>query len=445
MEEIQKKIAIFTTFSDYSQAYSLTRIASEQIKMLTRNGYKPIVIVQEGFKPQDAFSLPGVVIKEIPNVICHNEVKKDETFDDDVNKIEIALEKILKDVSVVISHDVIYQPAALKHNFAARRVAKKNPKIKWLHWIHSATSPITLNALRGMFTDEYLDLVKKPFPKSLYVFFNDYSRPRIAEDFGVSEELVRIVHHPSDIGQVLGLTKDIDEFATKYKMFKADAICVYPARLDRGKNVEVAIKTMAMMKDFDLIPRMIVVDFHSTGGDKVTYRDDLKNIGIDWGLNKEELIFTSEVKEDWNVEVPYVDTQAIMRLSNVFIMPSKSESYSLVLQEAGIVGAVCVANFDFPPFRDIFGPNLIYRKYSSNIDIMNGMAGETNTLYGPGNISDEERPHHEKIYHRETAGMIAAKLNGYSNLALSSFLRKNRNLDYIFKHELEPLFHEEIK
>jgi len=167
MEEIQKKkVAIFTTFSEYSEAYSLTRICSEQLKMLTRHGYKPVVIVQEGFKPEKAFTLPGVEIKTIPNVICHNEVKKDETFDEDVEKIKAELLKILEDVAVVISHDVIYQNAALKHNFAARMIAEKYPSLKWLHWIHSATSPVTLNALRPLFTDQYLELVKKPFPNS---------------------------------------------------------------------------------------------------------------------------------------------------------------------------------------------------------------------------------------------------------------------------------------
>ena len=440
MEEIQnpKRVAIFTTFGEYSEAYSLTRIASEQIKMLTQNGYHPTVIVQESFEPKKAFLLSGVKIARIPTVACHNEVKKDESFDEDVNKIELALETILKDIDVVISHDVIYQNAALKHNFAARRVADKHP-IKWLHWIHSATSPITLNALRPIFSDQYLDLVKKPFPNSLYIFFNDYSIPRIAKDFGVSEELVKVVHHPSDISQVLALSKDVAQFMRDKSLLDADAICVYPCRLDRGKQVEMAIKTMAMVKDFKLKVRMIVVDFHSTGGDKLTYRDDLKNVGIDWGLSADELIFTSEYKEDWKVEVSYEDCLGIMRLMNTFIMPSASESYSLIAQEAGIMRNVMVFNQDFPPFRDIFGTNAIFRKYSSNIDVLSGLSGNTNTAYGPDNASDDERKHHEKLYHRETAGQIVARLH-HPEMAMADYLRKYRNLDAVFKRELEPLF-----
>jgi hypothetical protein len=198
---------------------------------------------------------------------------------------------------------------------------------------------------------------------------------------------------------------------------------------------------MASLKEFDLKVRLIVVDFHSTGGDKITYRNELKAMAIDWGLNEQELIWTSEERPEWKVEIAHDHVMALMRLSSVFVMPSVSESYSLITQEAGLNKVVAVLNFDFPPFRDIFGSNAIYRKYSSNIDIMNGFDGNTNTSYGPGGISDEERKSYDRKYHIETAGLVAAKLLHSSDLQLSIFLRKYRNLTYVFKHELEPLLY----
>lgn len=433
------KVAIFTTFADISEAYSLNRVVQDQIKMLVGNGYPVKVIVAETFQPRGIYADERVEIVKIPLVPVHNEVKKDPSFDDDVTKIEQGLMLALEDASVVITHDVIYQNAALKHNFAARRIAEKLPQLRWLHWIHSATSPVTLAALRSYFSDEYLNLVSKPFPNSYYVFFNHYSIPRIAKNFGIEENIVKVVHHPSDLKDVYGLSDEIDQMCREKGIYGADAIAVYPARLDRGKQVEMMIKTMACMKKFDLKVRAIVVDFHSTGGDKVTYRDDLKAMAIDWGLNSDELIFTSEVRPDWRVEIPHSDVMGLMRIQNVFVMPSVSESYSLVAQEAGLNKSVMDFNFDFPPFRDIFGPHALYRKYSSNIDMLSGMDGNTNTSYGPDSISAEERKHHEKVYHTETAGLIVAKLNDGGPMQMSIFLRKFRNLDYVFKHELEPL------
>jgi glycosyltransferase involved in cell wall biosynthesis len=443
MPNSQKRIVIFTTFSEYSKAYSLNVVVQDQLKMLLNAGYSPCVIVNEGFEPQGIYADERVTIKKIPNVAVFNEVKKDENFDGDVKALENALDSIIKDVDIVLTHDVVYQNACLKHNLAARKVATKYPNVKWLHWIHSATSPQILSALRPIFGDEYQEIVKTPFPNSYYVFFNHYSIPRIAENFGVPEESVRVVHHPSDLKEVYGLSEKVDKFVRDKKIYSVDAVCVYPIRLDRGKQVEVVIKTMAMLKEFGMSVRVIIVDFHSTGGDKVDYRDELKTMAIDWGLNSDEIIWTSETYDDWAAEVDHSDVMSLMRMSNVFIMPSVSESYSLITQEAGMNKVVAVLNFDFPPFRDIFGQNAIYRKYSSNIDVMNGMDGNTTTEYGPTKASPEERKMHEKIYHKETAGMIAAKLRSYKDLALSIFLRKYRNLDYVFKQELEPLFFEE--
>ena len=103
-----------------------------------------------------------------------------------------------------------------------------------------------------------------------------------------------------------------------------------------------------------------------------------------------------------------------------------------------------VLNADYPPMRDIYGANAIYRKYSSNFDVMadenNAYTASTHTetKYGPANI--EDRTSFERAYHHETAGMIVKHLLGDPSLAMQTFLRKNRNLDYVFHHYLEPLF-----
>jgi glycosyltransferase involved in cell wall biosynthesis len=280
------------------------------------------------------------------------------------------------------------------------------------------------------------------------VFFNEISRDIIAKNFGVTTDDVRIVHHPSDFYEVYGITsRELKSFIDKREIFSADAIFVYPIRLDRGKQVEFVIKTAASVKELGMSVRCIVVDFHSTGGDKVTYRDELKQIGIDWGLTPKELAFTSEFCEDWNVRIPHEDVLAMMRFSNCFVMPSVSESYSLITQEAALTKNLIVLNQDFPPFRDIFGPKNIFRKYSSNWDVMAGFdeamreGSRTDTAYGPPNISLAERKHYEKLYHKHTAGMLVDKLINDPTLATNRFIRKNRWLDVVFKKELEPLFY----
>jgi len=443
------QVAIFTNFFDYDPAYSLIRVTEDQIKMLNRHDYPVTVIVSDSFESQGEFK--NCKLEKVPNVPCHNEVKKDPTFEEDVKAIEKALKKILKGKQVCITQDIAYKPSELKYQVALRRLLKNNEEyrnITFLHWINSATPPITLNNLMGVFTDEYLNLFKEPIPNSYYVFFNEISRDVIAKNFNVKKDRVRIVHHPTDLDEFYGVTdENLKRFIQKREVYQADAICLYPIRLDRGKQVEYVIKTMAKIKDFDMDVRCIIVDFHSTGGDKVTYRDQLKKIGLDWGLTPKELAFTSDFCEDWRVRVPHDAVLALFRMSNIFVMPSVSESYSLITQEAALAKNILVLNQDFPPFRDIFGKAALFRKYSSNWDILAGYdeaVGEgshTKTDYGPGNISPKEREKYEELYHKDTAGKLVDQLNNNLAIAMQRKIRKERNLDYIFKHELEPLFY----
>ena len=437
-----KRIAIATNFSDADPAYSLNRCVQDQIAMLRIGGYDPVVVVAESFQPKERYL--EAELRRIPNVPCHNDIKKDPTFDDDVAKLVDAFRIAFKDIDIVLTHDFVYQPAALKHNMACRKIAEEMPNLRWMHWIHSATPPYTLAQLRPFFQEEYLKLIDKPFPNSYYISFNNILAPSIATNFNVLRENVKVVPHPTDVCRYFDFDPIVTRMVAEKRLLDADATCVCPIRLDRGKQVEYVIKTMACMKDFGMNVRCIVADFHSTGGDKVVYRELLHKIGIEWGLNNEELIFTSEFDEKWRVEVPWNVMRNLYTLSNVYINPSVSETYSYTAQEAGMTGAVMVLNADYPPMRDIYGANAIYRKYSSNFDVMadenNAYTASTHTetKYGPANV--EDRTAFERAYHHETAGMIVKHLLGDPSLAMQTFLRKNRNLDYVFHHYLEPLF-----
>lgn len=430
-----KEVGILTNFTSHDNAYSLCNVVEDQIKMLLMAEIKPVVFVQESGwwkNPDNIKDLPyaQAEIVMIPGVACHNEVKIDETFQDDVDKLAEAIEARAKDLDVILTHDVIYQPAAMKHNVAARKVASKYPNIKWLHWIHSATSPYTLTQQLKIFQDAYIDNITQKFPNSKYVFFNHMSIKRIAHNFKIDESDVAIVHHPTDVYEMMRFTPIMREFSDKHNLLDVDYIALYPARLDRGKQVEYMIKTVASLKKLNNSVRAIVADFHSTGGDKVTYRENLKQIGKEWGLLDNELIFTSEFIPEWKARVPRDIVGMLFQLSNVFVMPCVSESYSLVAQEAALLGNIIVANEDFIPFRDILGPHVIWRQYSSNIDRTTIMDGSTNTNYD-----------NEQMYHMETAMKIVAEAEKSIEFQQKQRVRKTRNLRYIMNHELVPLIY----
>lgn len=426
-----KRVAILTTFGSYSEAYSLNRVVMNQIRMLVDHGYKPVVIVGQNFTPVKDYADPNVEIRRIPDVPVFNEVKMDASFDQDVTALERELAKDLEGVDVVLTHDIVYQPAAVKHLVASKRIAARRPDLRWMHWIHSATSPYTLQELRPLFVDEYAKIIREKFPNSFYIFFNNYSIYRIAKNFNVDESDVKVVHHPTDMKMFYKLEDSTWQVVKRYHILEADVIGTYAIRLDRGKQVERYIKTIAAFKRLGKSVRMIIGDFHSNGGDKVTYRQELKETAKKWGLDSSEVIWLSEQKSDWEVEVPYEVIADFFHLSNVFVMPSVSESYSLITQEAGLSGVTMAVNFDFPPFREIFGPAVHsgdYSKFSSNINVMTGLDGDTKST-----------PNNEPEFYLTLAKILNYDLENDRSLKLKTFLRKERNLDYVFEHELEPL------
>ena len=428
-----KTVCIFTNFSSYSPAYSLNRVVQNQIRMLVDHGYKPVVIVGDNFVPQEDYADPQVILKRIPDVPVSNEVQMDSTFDQDVTLLEKVLSEALDGVDVVLTHDIIYQPACVKHLVAAKRIAERRPDLRWLHWIHSATSPYTLSNLRPLFVDEYAKIIGEKFPNSFYIFFNHYSIPRIAQNFKIDDGDVKIVHHPTDIKSFFKIEDDSWDLIVKHDILSADVICTYPIRLDRGKQVEKVIKTISGLKHLGNTVKLIIGDFHSTGGDKVDYRKECQKIAEEWGL-KGDVIWLSEQKADWEVEVPYKNISDFMRVSNVFVAASVSESYSLITQEAGLSGVAMITNRDFPPFRDIFGWTPHQVPFSSNINALTGLDGDTTTK-----VEDE------KTFYLDAARMLEYELKNDRTLVLKTFLRKERNLDTIFRKELEPLFSYEAK
>ena len=433
----KKKVTIATTFTGADPAYSLNRVVQDQIKMLLTHGYEPTVIVAEGFKPVEAYAYPKVTIKEIPNVPVSNEVRMDNTFSQDVRRLEGVLATILAEVDICITHDIIYQAAALKHQIAAKRVAKTLPNLRWLHWVHSATPPDRLANLTQHFADEFAKEIQIEFPNSYIIYFNQWFIPAVARSFNVSENKVKWVPHATDFFRFKKYEKDTIRLIEMKNMLEADAICIYPIRLDRGKQVQYVIEVMAMLKTLGKSIRVIIVDFHSTGGDKLTYRDELKKLAIQWNLNNEEITFTSEFLPDWHLQVPWEVVSDLMDLANVFIMPSASESYSLITQESGLSRQAQVLNFNLAPLMSVFGNNPYYRKFGeSAVDLMdNTVAGHTKTEYS-----------NERMYMLEVAALLNSELENNRVLAQERFLRQKRSIKYIFKTHIEPLFYlEELK
>lgn len=436
-----KNICIATTFKSDDTAYSLCNVANDQLKMLVGAGYKPVVLVTKGFQGGRMYKNPNVEIRELPDQARSNQIsgQVDQDFTKDVQELQDAFVNTLRDIDVVITHDFVYQPDALKHRIAlAKAHDEALPQLRFMHWIHSGINPYRMSALRGDMPDAYRNVMKDVFPNSFYVYMNEWSRPRIGREYGIAEHLVRIIPHPTDYFGFAKYDQDTVKLVHDKRLHQVDYVAVYPIRLDRGKQVQCVIKAMASLKRHDMTVRVVIVDFHSNSKDpndpKYQYRQELKEIAIDWGLNEDEITFTSEYNpEKWDLEVPASVIADLFDISNVFIMPSASESFSLVTQEAAMKGNLLVLNRNFPPFREIFGQAAIHWPFDSAVSVTDVAEGSTTVNY---NGKDGERNDYMML-----AKNIIAKTLNYQNQTRRNLLRL-RTLESVFRHHFEPEMHD---
>lgn len=397
--------------------------------MLTRAGYNPVLITSSGWDPPEDSIFGQVETKRITSAHVYGYPQEfNDTDKEEIEELYTAINEILPDDAVVITHDLIFLPDYVKHNVACRRIAEERPDIHWIHWIHSATSPNTLIQERAMYGEKYKELLNSKFPNSIVAYPNSYDIPRVAVNYSYEEDEIFEVPHPID--PIEGMHPVVKHLYDSEQLWKPEVLMIYPLRLDRGKNADCNVRLMKGLADISTTSKLIFCDFQSTGDDKVTYREDLKSLAASLGV-AERVVFLSEADPSAHLEVPKQVVLDLFTLSNVFLMPSKSETYSLVTQEAMSRGNFCILNHDFAPFRQVYGKHAIYRQFSANI-AFNGYDGEITTTH-----SDPD------AYYKDIATNIRYWLTHDKTIGAKTWVRTERNLDTVFKKYLEPLIHAE--
>lgn len=334
-----KKIAILTTFYEADSGYSLIAVVETQIRMLIDNGYNPIVIVQENFKTDKLLWQPEQIdIRPIlPNLGASS------------GEIKDALYGALKDVDVCITHDIELLGTYSEHKKAIRSM---DLNVLWLHWIHSRPTPGANSP-----------------PKGHIVYPNSCDVNVVIESYKLqgSENRVhscRAAHaiDPVGIWNYDNLTKEI---VRETNLLDSDISMVYPIRLDRGKQPEKIIRLLAGVKRAGYESKLVIVDWQSSGEKFQKYIDELNQLAESLFVDN-DVFFTSRIDDRCNQGVPRHVVTELMDLSNVYVHPSKVETYSLVVHEAILRGNLVCLNHDFPPMRELYGDSAIYFDFGSD-------------------------------------------------------------------------------
>ena len=423
-----KKIGILTTFDSWDQAYSPCQVVSNQLSMLLKYGYTPVLFTLDIFK--DNNKVPeGVEIRAVLPTLTYEPYQgiKDSRnvpthFEEDVAKVVPAYEQNFKDIDIMFCHDIIFQDSFLPFNAALRKmVIPKN--LHFYHWTHSGPS-LRLDNLQPPI--EFLFSLP---PQSTLVYMNGYDTVRIAEMYGVYPKDVRVVHNPIDYTTASNLNPLTKKIINDFNLNEADVIGVYPLSTTRmgagGKQLHKAIKVMAGIASLGKKVKYIIPNAHANGDREKMAIQEMKMTAQALGLGADNLIFTSLIDvPTYEGGISHEVVLELFELSDVFIFPSVSENGPLVLLEAALKKNLMILNEDFTPMKDFIGNNALYFKFDSVMTTTN-------------------HPRGEDVYYQDVAKIIIAELESNRVYKAHREVRQKFNLDYVFRAEVEPLIFEQ--
>lgn len=419
MRKTNKKlrIGIVLLVNDLSPAYSPVEVTKGQIHMLKRYGHDITLLLEKNCRTRYLNTKGINLLKCLPQIKPQR--KKSKRL---VKQIRKSFEKSIKNLDVIITHDLINLTENLPYRLAIKEAATKSPKTTWLHWIHS-------NVYK-----------RKPFfknsPKGKIIVPFHGKRKTLASAFQTNSSNINTVYHvvdPQAENSFHHLTKKIID---DYNLLNRDIVQLYPASMFNiiQKNTHLLIKMFAIMKILGKKVTLIIANsYFRTKQDQETV-NKLKNFAHALGLSKEEVVFSSDI--DLGNQEKGLPHQVIMELfgfvTNIFILPSHSETFSLITMEAALGKNLLVLNKSLTCLKNIFSHNhAIFQHFGAY----------------PSSLSKNIRLRHKIPKRKENlkliklAKKIIRLLSKQKPLLANKRLKEQLNMDWIYKNQLEPLLY----
>jgi hypothetical protein len=143
-----------------------------------------------------------------------------------------------------------------------------------------------------------------------------------------------------------------------------DYVGFYPAHPMPGKMLPAILKVVKKMVERGLSVKYVFTVNGCTSGGAKARVDEYKQQAQEMGI-KDNIIFMNDYPE-WVSNVDYDTVQKLWKITNLFIMPSLSETTSLMLLEAMAHRCLIIANENFPLYKEILGNGAIYHQFGTH-------------------------------------------------------------------------------
>lgn len=415
------KVAILTNLMEFIPGYSLTGIIRDQCIMLSRHGHEVHLFVNEQFNDKSyPVDLPEncVIEKKVPFAhLVDYQSQKDLSKEHEmtVKATAAMLQRELAGIEVAFTHDWVFVGWFLPYCIGMVEAGRKLDT-SFLHWIHSVPS-------------NFKDWWNAPAfgPRHRLVFPNDTDRIAVAEQYRGGLECVRTIHHLKDLRSWMEFSAGTCEVIARVPgLMSADVVQILPASVDRlsAKRVREVILVFSKIKKQGRSVCLVVANQWATTR---THRESVAKyleIAREAGLAPgQEVVFTSELKKEWEVGIPARMVRELFQCSNLFLFPTREESFGLVVPEAALAGGVLLV-------------------LNASLDMQREVAGGAGLFFDFGSNRRLHNVENEDGYFTGVALHILGRMAQNEAVRAKTFARQHYNWDYLYNFEYAPVMAE---
>lgn len=421
-----ENIAILTAFREFVPGYSLTGICLDQAALLSQAGHRVDIFVCEDFCQQSPLDFPywvsGAILKEVPAADLtdyhqrHGRMSMDHVLVS--QKMGDFCKRLQKEYPIILTHDLILTGWNLPYGQGIKGIAKEMPDTRWLHWIHSIPC-----GMRDYWSHGELG------KKHRIVYPNKTDAGTVAAQFRTEEEMVLCIPHPKDLRSWFDFSYEAWEFIKEFPaVMQADVVQIYPASTDRleAKRVKELLQIFAEIKREGNSVCLVIANQWATGKQRKEDITRYMALAKRYGLSGDEVIFTSNWMEgEYEKGLPKRVLRELFQCSNLFVFPTREETFGLVMPEAVLAGGVLpVLNKSLSMMAEVSGMNALYVDFGSFFQVV---------------VHPDERNWIKTLVHT-----IMSRMRRSEAITTKTFVRQSYNWEVLYNKFYGPVFAESI-
>ncbi len=328
---------------------------------LAKAGYTVRVIAGRGepFDPSVSFESIPEVDSRHPDVLTLkvelDQGRVTEAFRGLRNRILDQLRAHLGGVQVLVAHNILGLHKNLPLTAALRVLAEDRTAPRLIAWHHDLSWKAA-RYLPEMHQGYPWDLLRQPWPRTRHVAVSRARQQDVSDLFGIPESQIAVVPGGVDAASVLGIESQMQQRIEETGLRDREPLLLLPARITRRKNIELAIRVVALLRqEYPRIGLIVTGPPGPHNPENATYYHELKVLRASLALDPGVVFLTEALGEAPSDAM----MAALYRLADAMILPSYEEGFGLPVLEAA-VARLPIFCADIPALRELGGEEVAY-------------------------------------------------------------------------------------